>query len=233
MCIVCAGSGRRRFLSTAGLAVAGLALGASRARADAAALTPDEALERLKRGNARYVSDAQVCESDLEARRHAVAASQAPWASILSCADSRVPPELLFGGLGVGELFVARNAGNLVDTDVLGTMEYGAEHLHSPLILVMGHQRCGAVAAACDVVTKQAKFPGSIGQMIAPIVPIAQSTQAMPGDFVTNTVHENCRNSAKVLTERSEILTELVHEAKIKIVTAYYELDTGKVEFLG
>lgn len=233
MCISCAGWNRRRFLSMVGGVAAGIALGAPHARAKSAApsVSPDEALERLKQGNARFVANAQLCEADLAARRQSVAAAQAPWASVLSCADSRVPPELLFGGLGVGELFVARNAGNLVDTDVLGTMEYGAEHLGSPLIVVMGHQRCGAVAAACEVATTNAKLPGSIGAMIAPIVPVAKAARKQPGDFVSNTVHDNVRNSAALLAKRSKILTHLVAEKKIRIVTAYYELDTGKVEF--
>ena len=104
-------------------------------------LTPDQALAALKEGNARYVSNPQVCVMDLAKRRADVAGHQAPWATIVGCADSRVPPELLFGGLGLGELFVARNAGNLVDTATMGTVEYGAEHLGSPLLVVLGHEK--------------------------------------------------------------------------------------------
>src|SRR5450759_3566851 len=97
----------------------------------------------LKSGNERYVSHPELCTIDLAEQRSAVAMHQAPWATIISCADSRVPPELIFGGHGVGELFVARNAGNLVDTATLGTVEYGAAVLGSPLIVVLAHTSCG------------------------------------------------------------------------------------------
>ena len=105
---------------------------------------------------------------ELAKRRGELAGHQAPWATIVGCSDSRVPPELLFGGLGLGELFVARNAGNLADTATVGTLEYGAAVLGSPLIVVLGHSSCGAVKAACEVVTSNATFPGSIGPMIDP-----------------------------------------------------------------
>ena len=142
-------------------------------------------------------------------------------------------PELIFGGVGPGELFVARNAGNLADTDVLGTIEYGAEHLHSPLIVVLGHERCGAVAAACDVVAKDAKLPGSIGKMVASIVPAAKAVQGQPGDFVDNAVRENARRTALAIHANSEIVAELEHEGKLRIVYARYDLDSGAVDFLG
>src|SRR5205823_3656241 len=148
------------------------------------ALTPDEALAQLKAGNQRYINDPQVCTLELAKRRQEVAPHQAPWATIIACADSRVPPELIFGGLGLGELFVARNAGNLVDTATLGTIEYGAAVLGSPLIVVLAHTSCGAVAAACDVVTKNATYPGAIGRMIDPILPAAIAVQSEAGDLV-------------------------------------------------
>jgi carbonic anhydrase len=102
-------------------------------------LSPDEALAQLKSGNERYVSHPELCSIDLAQQRSAVAGHQAPWATIITCADSRVPPELIFGGHGVGELFVARNAGNLIDTATIGTVEYGAAVLGSPLIVVLAH----------------------------------------------------------------------------------------------
>jgi carbonic anhydrase len=107
--------------------------------------------------------------------------------------DPRVPPELIFGGQGVGELFVARNAGNLVDTATLGTLEYGAAVLGSPVIVVLAHTSCGAVKAACDVVTRNATYPGSIGPMIDPILPAGLAVRNEPGDFVTNTTKESAR----------------------------------------
>ena len=129
---------RRSLLRLAGfgLAAAGLGLGLHSRPAAAlesgSRLSPDDALAALKDGNARYVDNPQVCVADLQKSRANLAGHQAPWATIIGCADSRVPPELLFGGLGLGELFVARNAGNLVDTATIGTVEYGAEHLGSP-----------------------------------------------------------------------------------------------------
>ena len=228
--------GRRAFFSLAGAAVAAAATGFSASPAAAAGgpktdLTADQALDKLKQGNARYISDAQVCAADLGGQRHHVAGGQAPWATIVSCADSRVPPELLFGGLGLGELFVVRNAGNLVDTGALGTIEYGAAVLGSPLIVVLGHERCGAVAAACDVAVKNALFPGSIGSMIEPIVPAALAVKDAAGDLVTNAVKESARRTAARLPERSTIVGDLVRAGKVKVLSAYYDLDTGEVEF--
>jgi carbonic anhydrase len=170
---------------------------------------------------------------NLAAIRTEVAKGQSPWATILTCADSRVPPELIFGGVVLGELFVARNAGNTADTDTMGTIEYGAEHLGSPLIVVLGHQNCGAVAAACEVVEKHTKLPGSIGPMVAAIVPAAQAVRGKPGDFIDNAVRENARRTASRIGSKSEIIEELVHHGKVKIVYARYDLNTGAVEFLG
>jgi carbonic anhydrase len=194
-------------------------------------LTPDQALAALKAGNARYVSSPQACVMDLAKRRTSVAGHQAPWATIVGCADSRVPPELLFGGLGLGELFVARNAGNMADTATIGTVEYGAEHLGAPLVVVLGHEKCGAVSAACDVVTKSLKLEGSMGPMVAAIVPAAKAVQGKPGDFVDNAVRESARRTAEQLT-KSPVLSHLIKDKKLKIVAARYDLDDGKVEFL-
>ncbi len=138
---------RRKFMSLAAATVAATgAFGEPLAWAAGAttSVTADEAIARLKAGNEKYISAPQVCAVDLLKHREEVAKGQTPWAAILSCADSRVPPELLFGGLGVGELFVARNAGNMADTATMGTIEYGTEHLGVPLVIVLGHERCGA-----------------------------------------------------------------------------------------
>ena len=195
-------------------------------------LSSDEALVALKDGNRRYVSEPQVCTLELAQNRVRVATGQTPWATIISCADSRVPPELVFGGLGLGELFVARNAGNLVDTATMGTVEYGAAVLGSPLIVVMGHSHCGAVAAACDVVTKNATFPGSIGPMIDPILPAAIAVRETPGDFIDNAVRESALRTAKHIGATSFVLADLINAGKLKIVAAYYDLASGVVSFL-
>jgi len=227
----------RRSLLALGLAAAaaGVAARALPARAAGGTPTPlssDEALAALKSGNARYVAAPQECELNLVEARARVAESQAPWASIVSCADSRVPPELVFGGVSLGDLFVARNAGNLVDTATMGTLEYGAAVLGSPLIVVMGHSHCGAVKAACDVVTKNATYPGSIGPMIDPIVPAAIAVRDAQGDFVDNAVRESAKRTAQRLGSTSFVLADLLKAGKLKIVAAHYELASGAVTFL-
>ena len=245
MCHLCSAShpaphhlSRRQLLG----AVAGLSAGAGllqvsnpvRAAGGApTSLTAAQALDRLKAGNARFVSEPQVCAAELGKARAGVAQHQAPWASILSCADSRVSPELLFGGTLPGELFVARNAGNQTDTHVLGTLEYGAAALGVPLIVVLGHERCGAVAAACDVVSKGKTYPGSIGPMVESITPAATAVKGQPGDFVENAIRENARLNAARILEKSLIIADLVKKGTVRIVAARYDLDDGKVEFLG
>jgi carbonic anhydrase len=195
-------------------------------------LTPDEALAALKSGNERYVSDPEICSLDLAKQRASVAGHQAPWATVIACADSRVPPELIFGGRGVGELFVARNAGNLVDTATLGTVEYGAAVLGSPLIVVLAHTACGAVKAACDVVTKNATYPGAIGTMIEPILPAALAVRGEPGDYVNNAAKKSAQRTAARVTAVSTLISGLAGEGKLKIVAAIYDLETGVVSYL-
>jgi carbonic anhydrase len=239
MCGNCQGDGIGRRdvlrLSAAGLVAIGLGGAPRLARAAEGApttLTPDEALNALKKGNADYVSHPELCTIDLAEQRDTVAAHQAPWASIISCADSRVPPELIFGGHGVGELFVARNAGNLVDTATLGTVEYGAAVLGSPLIVVLAHTSCGAVKAACDVVTKNATYPGAIGPMIDPILPAAIAVRSEAGDFVDNTAKESARRTAKRLTTASTLLAGFAGAGKLKILAAIYDLKSGVVTYI-
>jgi carbonic anhydrase len=237
MCLKCGLLTRRKFLSFTAASIGSVGLlGASGAISSGRAatmLSPDDALERLKAGNEKFISAPQLCEMNLTATRTEVANGQSPWATILTCADSRVSPELIFGGVDLGELFVARNAGNTADTATMGTIEYGAEHLGSPLIVVLGHQKCGAVSAACEVVEKHTKLPGSIGPMVDAIVPAAEAVQGMPGDFIDNTVRENARRTALTIGSKSEIIEGLVHLGKVKIVYARYDLDTGAVEYLG
>lgn len=237
MCFGCAAVNRRNFMGIAatGVAAAGLwtvagALSPSFAKTS---MTADDALAKLKAGNEKFVSAPQLCAAELVNKRSAVAKGQSPWATILTCADSRVSPELIFGGVGLGELFVCRNAGNVADTAVMGTIEYGAEHLGSPLVVVMGHSRCGAVQAACDVVEKGAQLPGSIKPMVDAIVPAAKAMKGKGGDFVDLSVRENARLNAEKVMGKSEIVKELAHEGKLKVVYARYDLDTGSVEFLG
>jgi carbonic anhydrase len=231
------GIGRRDVLTLGAASIIALGLGGVSGPARAAdgaptALSPDEAFAALKSGNERYVGNPELCSVDLAKQRTAVAGHQAPWATIISCADSRVPPELIFGGRGVGELFIARNAGNLVDTATLGTVEYGSAVLGSPLIVVLAHTNCGAVKAACDVVTKNATYPGAIGPMIDPILPAALAVQKDSGDFVDNAAKESAKRTAGRLAAASTVLSGLAGAGKLKIVSAIYDLQTGAVSYL-
>lgn len=239
MCYVCdedRRASRRGFLSlTATGALTGLGLSAFPALASSGkgtSLTADEALAKLKEGNEKYIKGPELCAVQLNVQREQVAKGQAPWATIVSCADSRVPPELLFGGLGLGELFVARNAGNMaVDSATMGTIEYGSGVLGVPLIIVLGHERCGAVAAACEVVEKKTKFPASIGPMVQAIVPAAKAVHGKPGDFVDNAVRESAMRTATRIATKSSIVAGLIKSGKVKVIAGRYDLEDGRVEF--
>jgi carbonic anhydrase len=239
MCINCKtdGIGRRDLMKFGAAAAIALAAGGGSPAARAAegaptALSPQEALAQLKAGNERFVSHPELCTVDLAQSRNDVAGHQAPWATIVACADSRVPPELIFGGHGVGELFIARDAGNLVDVATLGTIEYGAAVLGSPLVVILAHTACGAVKAACDIVTKNATYPGVIGRMIEPIVPAALAVRNEPGDFADNSARESAKRTAANLPTVSKIVSDLVGAGKVKIVAAIYDLQTGIVTYL-
>jgi carbonic anhydrase len=239
MCINCEsnGIGRRDLMKFGAAAAIAIAAGSASPAARAAegaptSLSPAEALAQLKEGNARFVSHPELCTVDLAQSRSDVAGHQAPWATIVACADSRVPPELIFGGHGVGELFIARDAGNLVDVGTLGTIEYGAAVLGSPLVVILAHTACGAVKAACDIVTKNATYPGVIGRMIEPIVPAALAVRNEPGDFADNSAKESAKRTAANLPTVSKIVSDLVGAGKLKIVAAIYDLHTGVVTYL-
>src|SRR3954451_4629331 len=170
-------------------------------------------------------------------RRLEIAQGQTPFAVLVSCSDSRVPPELLFGR-GLGELFIVRNAGNTVDTVALGSIEYAVAQLGVPLVLVLGHERCGAVDAALSVVEKNAAFPGSIGQMLEPIIPAAlQAKSAAPANagreqVLDMAVRENFKRAVTRLRSASEpILMDPLKGGQLKIVGARYDLDDGSVDF--
>ncbi|MGE6739215.1 carbonic anhydrase [Allorhizobium pseudoryzae] len=237
MCEQCLRVSRRGFFGvTAGAAMgvatlAGVGLDIS-ARA-ATALSPDQALERLKAGNLKYQKAPDVCAADMLKTRETVARGQSPWAIVLACADSRVAPELVFGGAGLGDLFVCRNAGAMADTATMGSIEYAVEHLGTPLIVVLGHQRCGAVAAACEVAEKGTKLPGSIGPMVNSILPAASAMRGKTGDFTDNVVRESARRTALRIATESPIVAEFVHGGKVKVVYGRYDLDSGAVDFLG
>lgn len=195
-------------------------------------LTPDEALELLKKGNDDFVHDRLPQPAVNHERRLEIARGQTPFAVLIGCSDSRAAPELLFGR-GLGELFIVRVAGNSVDRTGLGSVEYGVAALGCPLVVVMGHERCGAVQAAVKIVESSgaAQFPGAIGEMVAPIIPAVLQAQKMEGDLVTNSAKENVRRVVRRLRETDEVMSEPIQSGKVKVVGAYYHLDDGEVEF--
>ena len=228
------------------LCCGGLALGAGVLGAGTAAaatvkkttLTAEQALKLLQDGNAKFLADTPSGSILGKDRRLEIARGQSPIAVLVSCSDSRVPPELLFGR-GLGELFIVRNAGNTVDSTALGSIEYAVAELGVPLIVVMGHERCGAVDAAVSVVEKNATFPGAIGQMIEPIIPAVLKARAgMPaasrGDMealLDASVRENVRRTVQRLKISEALLVEPLRQKKLMIVGARYDLDDGSVEF--
>jgi carbonic anhydrase len=193
---------------------------------EAAPPTADGALRLLKDGNGRFATDKLAAKDIGAQRRAALAKGQKPFAIVLTCADSRVAPELIFDQ-GLGELFVLRVAGNLTDPFILGSIEYAVEHLHAPLIVVLGHESCGAVAAA---LAKQ-PLPGNLGKLVKEV----HIGKDLPTDKATAlpiAVKNNVVFYAGQLTERSELLKEEVAHKKVKIVGGVYRLASGKVEWL-
>jgi carbonic anhydrase len=188
------------------------------------AATPDEALQLLMEGNARFASDTMTnLGQSLNILRQHTVEKQEPFACVLSCADSRVPVELVFDQT-IGQLFVARVAGNFVTPEILGSLEYGATVLGTKLILVLGHSSCGAVTA-----TMQGnEVPGQISSLFAHIQPAVDRAD---GNLET-AVKENARIQADLLGKSSPVLAGLVKEHKLKIAAGYYDLATGKVSLL-
>jgi carbonic anhydrase len=197
-------------------------------------VTADEALAKLVEGNKHYVSGGMTAQGMCTAERRAeLAKGQKPYAIILSCSDSRVPPEIVFDK-AAGELFVVRVAGNVADPVVLGSIEYAAEHIGSPLVVVLGHERCGAVTSTIEALKARKKAEGNLGALVASVTPSAKKALAAgkgkgDAEVVESAVMLNTKSVKESLTKRSKVLAELVKEGKLKIVAARYDLDDGTV----
>jgi carbonic anhydrase len=189
----------------------------------AASISPEVALERLKAGNVRFVATPVSLGHPSAELRATTAHDQHPFAIILGCADSRSPPELLFDQ-SIGDLFVIRTAGNLVDNYVLGGIEYAIGQLGVRLVVVLGHERCGAVKAALA----SASGPGHVNDLVRDIQPAVEIAKRMPGEVLVNTVRVNARLMAEKIRKET-ILGDI--ESQIQIVTGYYDLDTGVVDW--
>lgn len=186
----------------------------------------EEVWSSLMAGNKRFVAGKPQARA-LAALRHKLVAGQSPKAIILSCSDSRVGPELIFDQ-SLGDIFVVRTAGNVADPVALGSIEYAVEHLHSPLLVVLGHQKCGAVSAACSGEKMPSSNLEAIVDKINPAVTRAK-THAKVDDLLESAIKENVHQSAHDLLANSEILRLAAESGELSVVEAEYELDSGKV----
>jgi carbonic anhydrase len=190
--------------------------------------TGAQALQRLQEGNARFVSNQAGHADEGTERRIAVSQAQHPFATVLGCVDSRVPIELVFDR-GLGDLVVVRSAGEVLDRSVTGSLEFGVAELGTPLLLVLGHQRCGAVGATIKALdAKHTQNEGDIDYLVEAIRPAVQQVAGRSGDRLTNAIHANVDLILAQL-RKSTVIGPLEKSGKLKLAGAYYELDTGKV----
>jgi carbonic anhydrase len=192
--------------------------------------TPDDALSLLMAGNARYVDHSPVHPNQSAERQAEVAQGQHPWAAIFGCIDSRVPPELVFDQ-GLGDLFVARTAGQVIDNVVLGSLEYAVEE-GIKLIMVLGHQSCGAVKATIQTLQSNGHAEGQIETLVEAIKPAVIQAQSQPGDLVDNSARANVALELEYLESSSQIISQALDQQMIKTVGAIYDLTTGAVNLL-
>jgi carbonic anhydrase len=216
------------------LLVAGLALAGQFALAEPpkhgeqpAKVAPADALARLKAGNQRFVAGKLQHPNQNPKRRTELATGQRPFAIILGCADSRTSPEVLFDQ-GLGDLFVVRVAGNVLDDHTLASIEYAVDHLGARLIVVLGHQRCGAVQAAKETLDSKAEAPAHINSLVAAIQPAVEATR---GADVESTIKANVENVVQNLRSSEPVLKKEVEAGAVSVVGAYYNLDSGAVAF--
>src|SRR6266576_2945172 len=190
-------------------------------------VSSDSALAELKEGNKHHVAHRYSHPHETAERQRQLTTGQYPHAQILSCADSRVPPEIIFDQ-GLGDLFVVRVAGNVATDTEIGSLEYGAEHLHIPLLVVLGHESCGAVTAA----VQGGEAEGHIAALVNLIKPAVQKSRESAGDPVANAVRTNVKLVVAQLRSSAPVLSKLVADGKLKIVGGVYSLETGKVTWL-
>ena len=210
------------------LAADQFALAADPAHSDQPAVAPAEAISKLKEGNGRYTSGNLQHPGQTAERRTELANTQHPFATILSCSDSRVPPEIVFDQ-GLGDLFIVRVAGNVINDEGLGSVEYSVDHLGSRLILVLGHQNCGAVKAARETIAAKGNAPGHIESLVTAIKPAVEATAKEDLDA---TIKVNVKHVVQALRSSTPILKAEVDAGKIQVIGGYYSLDTGAVTFL-
>jgi carbonic anhydrase len=193
-------------------------------------LSPDAALEGLRRGNARYVEGVSL-RHDFKHEREALAKGQNPYAAILSCADSRIAPEYAFDS-GRGDLFVCRVAGNFANTETIASLEYAVAVLGVPLILVLGHDSCGAVDAAIKSIKDNTTLPGHMPSLVEGIAPAVKAVSQKPGDTLDNAIRQNVLDTVAKLSSATPILNAAVEQKKLKVVGGIYRLKDGSVDMV-
>jgi carbonic anhydrase len=228
---------RRRFLTAAGGIAAGIAFAPSAFAKDTKpppkpqnVISPDEALDRLMKGNGRYVEGISR-RHDFKHEREALAGGQNPYASILSCADSRIAPEYAFDS-GRGDLFVCRVAGNFANDDTIASLEYSVAVLNSPFILVLGHESCGAVDATIKSLKDNTTLPGHLPSLVAALAMAVKAVADQPGDKLANATKRNVIDTVAKLKAATPILSAAVGNGKLKITGGVYRLGDGKVEMV-
>jgi carbonic anhydrase len=228
---------RRSVLKLAAAAAAALAVTPHAFAAKAKAppkpenvLSPDAALERLMRGNARYVEGVSK-RHDFKHEREALSAGQNPFAAVLSCADSRIAPEYCFD-TARGDVFVCRVAGNFASDDIVASFEYAVEVLNAPLIMVLGHGACGAVDATIKSVKEGTTLPGHLPALVAAISPAVEAVRAEPGDMLANAIRRNVTLNVEKLKKAAPILSAAADAKKIRVVGGVYELGSGRVSLV-
>jgi carbonic anhydrase len=246
MCLTCRArevsaikaTSRRGFLGSVGGAAAGFALASAAFAKDANPspkpqndIPPDAALERLMKGNARYVKGVSR-RHDFKAEREALVGGQNPYAGILSCADSRIAPEYAFDS-GRGDLFVCRVAGNFANDDTIASLEYAVAILNTPVFMVLGHEACGAVDATIKSLKDNTTLPGHLPSLVSNLAPAVNAVKDQPGDLLANATRRNVTDNVAKLKAATPILSAAVEQGKLKIVGGVYRLGDGKVELIG
>jgi carbonic anhydrase len=242
MCELCGNSTRRngfarRDVLRGAVAVAGLAA-VSRAHAAPVetppkpgnVLSPDAALDRLIKGNARYVEGATM-RFDFKHEREALSAGQNPFAAVLSCADSRIAAEFCFD-TARGDVFVCRVAGNFATEEIIASFEYAVQVLNAPLIMVLGHEACGAVDATIKSIKDGTTLPGHLPSLVHALTPAVDAAQGETGDLLANAIRQNVKLNVEKLTTSTPILKSFVDDKKIRVVGGIYQLKSGRVELV-
>jgi carbonic anhydrase len=228
---------RRGVLKLAAIAAAGLTISqrafAAKVKAPpkpANVLSPDGALDRLMYGNVRYVEGISN-RHDFKYEREPLSLAQNPFAAVLSCADSRIVPEYCFD-TGRGDLFVCRVAGNFASDDIVASFEYAVQVLNTPLILVLGHESCGAVDATIKSIKNGTTLPGHLPALVEAIAPSVKAVQDEPGDMLANAIRRNVILNVEKLKNAAPILKSFADEKKIRVIGGIYRLKSGRVDLL-